>query len=687
MNVSKLFLFLLIPFSALAENGGKDTTNLLQTVTVNAYFSRQPVLSVPASVSVIGREQLQQQQPYSLLPALNTVPGVRMEERSPGSYRLSIRGSLLRSPYGIRNIKVYMDDFLLTDAGGNTYLGSIDAAGANNLEILKGPEASIFGANTGGVILLDPVKETKDSSLFNLDFTGGSFGLVHQNIFMQKDWKNFHLAATEASLRSDGYRANSALQRKYFHLTPRWNWSQKGELRALILYSDMNYRTPGGLTIGQFNENPRLARPAAGSIPGAAEQKAGIINKTTLAGILHEYRFSERLRNVTSVTLSHTSFKNPFITNYEIRGENSAGVRSYFELKNAQTAGITWKTQIGLEAQQTKSDISNYGNRGGTPDTLQAADVITANQKFFFLHLALNITRRLTMEAAGSLNFYNYSFRSPGVAEPPATLRKFNEQLMPRLAFSYTFSNLLALRASASRGYSPPTIAEVRASDNVINTSLQPENGWNYETGVRLSLFNNRIYYDGVLFHYSLKNAIVRRLNENGTEHFTNAGGTRQTGFESQLMGWIIVPRNRGFLRSLQATNSYTFSAFFFKNYQDAGNDYSGNRLTGVPKNTVVTSCILQFPQDLNLSIQHNYTSPIPLDDAGSAYAAAYHLLQAKAGWTLKQKNKYLLTVYAGADNLLNRKYSLGNDLNAFGGRFYNPAPARNFFAGVSATL
>src|SRR6185437_2769685 len=84
-----------------------DTSKQLQPVTVRGYLSEQPVLGVPASVSVINLQQLKLQPGVSFIPALNTVPGVRAEERSPGSYRLSIRGSLLRSPFGIRDVKIY----------------------------------------------------------------------------------------------------------------------------------------------------------------------------------------------------------------------------------------------------------------------------------------------------------------------------------------------------------------------------------------------------------------------------------------------------------------------------------------------------------------------------------------------------------------------------------------------------
>ncbi len=683
----KLTLFTIAVFAIYIARAqpAVDTVSQLKEVEVKAYFNSQPVLGLPASVSVVSKAQLQEQQSYSLLPSLNSVPGVRMEERSPGSYRLSIRGSLLRSPFGIRNIKIYMDDFPLTDAGGNTYLSSLDAGGIGEIELLKGPEASIFGANTGGVVLLGTSTAKKDSALFNAEVTGGSYGLFYQKASLLKSWNKADLNLSQAYQRSDGYRENSSLKRYYFHAVPRWSYSEKGKLRALLVYSDMNYHTPGGLTEGQEAENPRMARPSAGDMPGAVSQKAGVKNKTFFAGILHAMVFSERLRNVTAFTGSHTDFENPFITNYEIRNENSAGVRTYFELKNQPQAEITWSWQAGFEAQQTKSEISNFGNRGGVADTLQAADRITASQQFFFTHFSAHIATGLILEAAASINSYSYKYGSLNNQASETATRRFNKELMPRIALSYTLNNNFAWRASVSRGYSPPGTAEVRASDNIVNTALEAETGWNYETGVRISLLNNMIYFDGVVFNYHLKDAIVRRLNEGGNEYFINAGGTRQTGIESQLLTWLIPARKRGLLRSVQLRNSYTYSSFFFKEYRNAGNDYSGNRLTGVPRNVLVTSLNLDFPYRISLYSQYNYTSSIPLNDAGTDYAESYHLVQLKAAWSTPPHPKSRFSVYAGVDNLLNQNYSLGNDLNAFGGRYFNPAPERNFFAGIRA--
>ena len=82
-------------------------------------------------------------------------------------------------------------------------------------------------------------------------------------------------------------------------------------------------------------------------------------------------------------------------------------------------------------------------------------------------------------------------------------------------------------------------------------------------------------------------------------------------------------------------------------------------------------------------NINYYFSDKLPLNDGNTAFAEAYHLIGAKIGYEtlLKQTWKFRFTV--GADNLLDQHYSLGNDINGFGGRYYNAAPARNYFASV----
>jgi len=171
-----VFIFCFSPLISFAQ---LDTTaNDSSSVMVQAFLSDKKWKEVPAAVAVISHKQLNALSTNNLLPAFNTITGVKMEERSPGSYRLAIRGSSLRSPFGVRNVKVYYNSLPLTDGGGNTYLNLLALQQINNAEVLKGVAGSMYGAGTGGVVLLmnelqhTPQKENH----FSLNMAGAVSG-------------------------------------------------------------------------------------------------------------------------------------------------------------------------------------------------------------------------------------------------------------------------------------------------------------------------------------------------------------------------------------------------------------------------------------------------------------------------------------------------------------------------------
>jgi iron complex outermembrane receptor protein len=664
-----------------------DTVRQLKPVTIKAYLSEQPILSVPASVSVLGAAQLRIQPDNSFVTALNTLPGVRAEERSPGSYRLSIRGSLLRSPFGVRDVKIYFDEIPLTDAGGNTYLNAIDIGNIRHIEVLKGPDGSLFGANSGGVVLLSPVNRT-DSNYLSGGINGGSYGLFHEKISLQNTGAKNRFNFNQSYQTYDGYRQNSRMHRNYLQAGDAYRYAPNSELRAVVLYSDLDYQTPGGLNLTQMQANPRSARLPTATLPGAIQQKIRINTKILLGGLINDVQLTGRIRNVLAVYGNHVNFANPFITNYEQRDENTYGMRTYFELAAIPKPNFDWKLNMGLEWQQTNSQISNYDNKAGEKGNVQKIDKINTGQHFFFVRYAADIFKRLHAEAAASLNYYSYKFRNLApLNEPDFINRSFEAVVMPRLALSYQLTNDFIWRASVSRGYSTPTTAEIRPTNNIINTGLQAQIGWNYETGFRLRNKDESLLLDASVFYYRLDKSIVRRLNPNETEYYINSGGTNQPGFELAFTDWLIKRNNSQFIRGLQFNTSLSISRFKFRDYNVAGASYSGNRLTGVPREVVVSSLQVLLPQSFAIFVQHNYTSSIPLNDANTVYAAKYHLLQARASWQHNISRKTRLELYAGADNLLNQKYSLGNDLNAVGNRYYNPSPLRNYFFGLNVNL
>ena len=125
------------------------------------------------------------------------------------------------------------------------------------------------------------------------------------------------------------------------------------------------------------------------------------------------------------------------------------------------------------------------------------------------------------------------------------------------------------------------------------------------------------------------------------------------------------------------------YQHYRFGQYQVDNNDYSGNPVTAVPEWVLSNTLSFDFNHRLGLNISHYYTDRIPLNDANTVFSEAYHLLQIKASWHHRLTSTQQMKVFAGINNALNEDYSLGNDINAFGNRYFNPAPKRNYYAGV----
>jgi iron complex outermembrane receptor protein len=180
-----LFVIACLPFTGIVAQTRNAADTLpaatLQEVIVKGYEQNRQLKDVGAALSVISQQQFQHYSATSVLPALNASPGVRMEERSPGSYRLNVRGSSLRSPFGVRNVKIYWNDIPFTDPGGNTYLNQFSSYNFSSVEILKGPGSSLYGAGTGGVMLINSFQNNPVNQV-SLNYSGGSFQTHNMNV-------------------------------------------------------------------------------------------------------------------------------------------------------------------------------------------------------------------------------------------------------------------------------------------------------------------------------------------------------------------------------------------------------------------------------------------------------------------------------------------------------------------------
>ncbi|MBF9255448.1 TonB-dependent receptor [Pontibacter sp. 172403-2] len=653
----------------------------LQEVKVQGYETNRPLLQTAGAISVIGSEVLNRFNESSIVRAVNTVPGVRMDERAPASYRLSIRGSTLRSPYGIRNIKLYFNGIPLTEANGTTALNLLDAANIGNIEILKGPTASVYGAGTGGTILLEPKRAT-DGQELQVNATTGSYGFRHYVASYSSGSDKANLLVQYTRQQYDGYREQSAVDRQVLLLSSEFYTSEKRTIAANFIYSDLYYELPGGLTQEQYVQNPRQAR---GGLFGSVAQHASIRQDGINIGLKQEYRFNNSWQNTTSLYGLHRFKDNPFNTDYERNTNQELGGRSSL-VYNSHIGSMAATYTFGGEFQRGFQTARTYDNKGGTPDSLRTDDEVISKAGFVFAQAEVELPAGIIATAALSLNDAQYKItrlRQAASGGQYEYTRDFKTVLSPRLALLKRITRQISVHASVSSGFSPPTEEEILPSDGSLNTALEAEKGTNYEAGIRGFAGHGKLSFDVVGFYFRLKETIVSRQDVSGVAVFRNVGATSQAGLETSL-GYTFINDPALPINLLKVWGSYTYSHFRFKDYQKDDTDLSGNKLTGVAPNTATLALDAATKPGLYLNLTASYADEIPLTDENTVFADSYLVMGVRAGWRKQLPKQLVLEIFGGVDNLTDEKYSLGNDLNAFGGRYYQPAPNRNYYGGLS---
>lgn len=692
-GIPTIFFFLLITTtSSVAQVDSlqlvpaMDTLKTLDEVMVRSFEQNRHLNETSiSSVKVIMNNNADRYNKTSLVNGFNTVAGVRMEERSPGSYRVNIRGSSLRSPFGVRNVKVYWNDIPLTDPGGNTYFNQVAYNNFAYIEIFKGPAGSMYGAGTGGLILLNNLDAWKPGISF--EYITGGLGL--QNIFTsarfgKKENKN---QFTYAHNQNDGYRIQTKMRRDNFSWQSSLKLSDKQQLIASLLFTDMYYQTPGALTLAEFNSNPKQARPAGGGFPSAVNAQAAIFQKNITAGFTNVYQINNAFKNSTTLYGAFAQIKNPAIRNYERRNEPSFGGRTVFtfnkKVNATGSAHNSFQYVGGSEFQKGYFNTQVAKNKNGNPDTLQTNDDINYTIYNFFLQADINLQDKWFFNAGLSLNRSKVGFSRLSSYPVIRQEQNYKSELAPRLSIKRIIIPDLSVKATIARGFSPPTIAELLPSTGVISTNLEAEYGWNYEMAISYDLFKRKLRLEATGFYFKLNNALVQRRDLSGADYFVNAGDVKQGGVEFNA-DYLHSYSSKSFVDYFRIAAAYTYNHFRYGSFTKGTDNFSGKTVPSVPANTFSLLGDLFLNGGVFINSTYYAASKIFLNDANTAVANAYHLLGIRAGWGKTIRKKYKLNFYAGADNLLNEHYSLGNDINAAANRFYNAAPERNYYVGVS---
>lgn len=675
-----------------------QNTLQLSEVVVSAYQKDTELLNVAAPVSVISLADLQRADNTTIIPIFNAVPGVKIDYYTVGDYRLNIRGGALAQPsVHSSGYRMYWNGIPITTASGSNPLGGLDINFIENIEIIKGPGSSLYGAGFGGTVLVNTTRATRLGTSLNTDFMVGDYSTLRSTsgIRHNDNWGNIALQYTRT--QTDGYRDMTDSEGDVINLYGQLYTGTRGNLNFLYNYENRTANIAGDLNEETFLNAPTTANTVQPTGFGP--------NKHTL-GIGYNYDFNTNW----SATLGGYYFDNdgefilsfPFFAIFDDEPSNGLNTRVTATYKN-KIGNTNLKVDGGFEYGYANNKATSYDGNFKT-DT---ATVITINdaetdQLLAFTQAELELPNQLFFTAGLSYNRFIYDVRSGTNEANPLVYDQSVNQVVPRFSVLKRFGTY-SIYASAGQGFNPPAAGifnDFLNPDGTVNSDLQSSTGWNYEIGSRGGSRNGLFFYDVAVYNLNVQDAIISRLFEISpgvnAERKTNAGEVRQTGVET-LAGINITTDPDDFWYGSQLRVGYTFNDFEYVDYQTFRSetdenfnttfipvDYSGQEIPGTIPHSFLVMADVRAKVGAYLNFTLNIYDETFLTDENDVTLAGYEVMNLRIGYEVNLlEDRLLVHPYLGANNLGNELYSGLTAYNSPFGGFYNPAFRRQWFGGL----
>lgn len=653
-------------------------------VVVTAFLKEKKLSVVPAALGFVDGKIISATDQTSLQNAINTVPGVIMESRGyGGSHRLNIRGSALRSPFAVRNVKMYLAGIPLTSPDGQTPLDMIDASDIRSVEIIKGPAGSIYGSGNGGVLLFAPKIAYANQFRAGTHFQAGSYDLYRSGSFAEVGFANSALRISHVWQDNHGYREQEFNRKNQVSLTYTNYVNPKHRLLFYGTYYAGNWALPGALNAAQLEDNPRQANNFSKS------NNASVMRNRLMAGISHSWLPDAKFSGTTSAYFYSTHKLNPYGTSvfnsgYKDEGADGFGGRTNWG-SSINTPHWNGGFNIGGEWQAEKYNILESTIVGGQPDEFKYLYDISYIAAMAFGQM--NFSYRNFFYVDAGLSYNSNSQKVKGLTSSSFdfdTTATWKSQILPRLSISLRFPGDLFLYHSISSGNANPTAFEmVDYENNSYNLSLRPERGISREWGLRqnspkspLSFFVN--YYDFQLTDMIVPFAISGP-DDDMINLYRNAASADQRGFE-----WSVTMTPVTLVPGIELGWQSGGSVFRY-NYDDFESDnkiYNEKMIPGIPRANAASNISVIVRKKVNFDILHYWYDRMPFDNGNLLWTSSYHLLNAVIATSFRAGEHFEFKLHGGINNILGTEYSSFLALNATNGRFFNPMPGANFFAG-----
>jgi iron complex outermembrane recepter protein len=654
-------------------SAAQEDPGLLDEIVVTATRMESSVGDVARSISMIDKERIQNAtQQLGLGEALAGVPGLYIQNRYNFSQDLSIslRGFGARASFGIRGIRVYVDGIPETLPDGQAQVDSIDLGSADSIEVLRGPASSLYGNASGGVIAIETELGAAEPYL-EAGAAAGEMGFEQYGVKSGGSWQTLDYLLNVSSQEIDGYREHSSAKGSLLNGKVGVRLGDDDQLTIAVNHTDQpNAQDPGAVDAAQAAANPRAARD-----PNVLFDSGESLSQQRL-GLVYE-----RDRPAGSLLLRNyyvwRDFENrlPFVDGGAVQFDRffyGAGIQYSFGEQLPEAAGIT----VGIDFDRQVDDRRRFDNNQGVPGDLVFDQRERVDSLGAYVLGQYELGDRWNLSASLRYDEVSFDVGDRFLADGDDAGEIGFDQVSPSLGASFHFGEHVVF-GSFSSSFETPTTTELANPDGSggFNTGLAPQRADNYEIGIKGEPAG--LYYELALFHIELTDELVpfEIAGFPGRTFFANAGESTRNGLETAL-AW---QHDSGF----GAEASWTWSDFEFDSFTDeSGNQFGGKQLPGLPGHFGYVGLTYATAGGFYARLEARYSGQLYADSANTVEVGRYTVANLRASHEIEHGD-WIVQPYFGVNNLLDERYNSHIRTNAFGGRYYEPAPERNAYFGI----
>lgn len=612
----------------------------------------------------------------SLKGVLEWVPGVQMDTRGlGGSARLSIRGSVLRAPFGVRGVKVYWGPFPITLADGTVPLELLDPVVVSAVEAVRSIGSPLYGSAPAGLLLAEFPRVQGNGREVSVRYTRGSneFDRLESEFGWRRN--GCYVEGGGVLQNNVGYREQESSNKQQAFVVGGAA-GRRGSITGAITYQHAYWQLPGSLDSLTATETPTAANPWSRTID------AHVDKSQVFGGLNVERRLGNTWRLRGTITGQHIDKRNPYGTNSAFSGVkeesyNAAGLRlSANGSKRVRKWMLEW--ELGAEGLYEEDDLLDRAYDADLySTTVRTNALFTIANATPYLVVQAQYRRRLWLFAGIGGEFNDY------VADDRRTQQQDRgvgrQSAWPHAGVRLRVARGIHAHLRYAEGVSRPTVTELWAG-SALNTGLFPEHVSELEFAVHVGNRDSTVQASVAGFHRSIRDRIITGTDLLGRPSTTNAGDAVMQGVEFDASGQFGIGQDarlivRGF-----------FSAQVLSAVEPTSG-MDGERLAGVPLLTGGVNLQLHGWHGWNAMLSSRYTGDVLARDESDDVVPGALLCAARIGHQFNIARHGAVEVFVLCENLLDQRYSEWVQLNDPGGRFYNPAPGRSYFGGVRVRL